>query len=364
MIILGVSESDGVATGCPGVSISDVEDRRMRHVVASGTAPHVPFDIARVTADRSGLGSYLLLVAPSPFRPHAVGNNENLRYPRRDGTLTRWLTEVEVADLYRDRFRGQAAQRDRVATIGAEARDQVGLDVPWLVVSPVPNHAGSLPISFAGRRQIEQWVRDRHGSHDFIDGFIPPPAVAVAGVGVDRYTITTHYDVTQRARMYYAECHVDGAAAAARQLNSAGGDGTVLADDLVIETARCLRLIGNHAVRCGAHSDAIVKLEVAGTEMHLGYLRDGVVQHYPSRLTMTGVQSGHTIPISALVSGPGQLFTAVRIMLGQVFNAFGRAEVPHINNAGTLRLSHFRGSAIAEWARNNAIPTSDEIVSE
>ena len=234
VIVLGVSEEDGVAVDCPGVPLSDTEQRRMRQIVAAGTAPYAEFDITPFFDTDPGHGFYLLLAPPSARRPHAVVKKETLGYPRRDGTLTRWLTEVEVADLYRDRFRGQADQLDRLARIGAEASDQIEADAPWLIVSAVPNSAGSVTISFEGPRRVEQWMRTQHSAIDFIEGFIVPPAAAIAGVGVARYTLTTHFDVGRLARSFYAECHVDGSAAAARRLNSAQGDGTVLADALVI----------------------------------------------------------------------------------------------------------------------------------
>jgi hypothetical protein len=267
----------------------------MRQIVASGTAPYAEFDIVAVPDSRPEHGLYLLVAPPSTARPHAVVSNEALRYPRRDGTLTRWLTEVEVADLYRDRFRGQVGQRERLARIGAEASKQIELDAPWLVVSAVPNHAGSVAMSFAARREIEQWMRGGYGSVDMVDGFFMPPAVAVAGVGVERYTVTTNFDVGRLARAFYAVCHVDGAAAVARRLNSAQGDGTALADALVIDAAKCMRLLGAHALRAGAHSDAAVHLQILGGDMRLGYIRDGLVEHYDALRALTQVHSRHTL---------------------------------------------------------------------
>jgi hypothetical protein len=364
VIILGVSDRDAVAAGTPEVMFSDAEERRMQLVVASGTAPHAEFDIHRVPGSRDGHGFYLLLAPPSPSRPHAVVERESLRYPRRDGTLTRWLTEAEVADLYRDRFRGQADQRERVARIGSEARDQIALDAPWIIVAAVPNHPGSLPISFAAQREIEQWMRAEHASVDYVDGFILPPAVAIAGVGVERYTISTHFDSTTRASSCYMEFHVDGAATAARRLNSSRGDATVLASDLVMHTAKCLRLIGAHATRTGSFGDAVVHLQLIGGDMRLGYIRDGTVDHYNAGRALTQVHSRHTLPLSSLVDRAEDLFAAVRIMLGDVFNGFGRAEVPNITPDGALRLQYFHEPAIADWAVSVDLTTTDELVAE
>jgi predicted HTH transcriptional regulator len=120
VIVMGVGEKDAVANGCPEVDLSDDEERRMKLIVASGTAPHAAFEIRRVPGDGDARGFYLLVAEPSPFRPHAVLAKDGLRYPRRDGTTTRYLSEAEVADLYRDRFRGEKQQTERLAQIAEE----------------------------------------------------------------------------------------------------------------------------------------------------------------------------------------------------------------------------------------------------
>jgi hypothetical protein len=65
-----------------------------------------------------------------------------------------------------------------------------------------------------------------------------------------------------------------------------------------------------------------------------------------------------------LTERPEQVFTAVRIMLGDIFNAFGRAEIPHVAADRTLRLKYFRDAAVAEWAHRQAVATSQEMVEE
>jgi hypothetical protein len=285
--------------------------------------------------------------------------------PRRDGTTTRWLSEVEVADLYRDRFRGQADQLDRLARIGGEARDRLAPEGPWLVAAAVPNHAGALAISFAGRRAIEEWARAEHTSNDFIGGFFEPPAVVMAGVGVERYTLTTHFDQGRRASYTYAECHTDGAAVAARMLYTAtqAGDGvTVLGTNLVMTAAKCLRLIGRHVVRAGAYADAAVHLQLVGSDMHLGYIRDGFPHRHETGLAISQAHSRHTIPLDSLAADPQGVFAAVRVMLSDIFNAFGRAEVPHIAVDGALRLRYFQDAEFAQWVQAHRVLTSAETV--
>jgi len=364
MIILGISNEDGVAIDAPGVPLSDAETARMLQIVAAGTAPYAEFEIEAIPGAAQDLGFYVLVAPPSPMRPHAVLNRDWLRYPRRNGTVTRWLSEVEVADLYRDRFRGQADQLDRLQRIGDEAIAQMNSDGPWLVAAAVPNQAGELPMSFVERRTAEEWLRGRHTSYDYVDGFFEPPAVPLVGVGVERYTMKSHFDQEGLANYSYAECHADGACAAARQLNSPQGDGTVLTSQLVLAAAKCLRLIGAHAARSGASGDAAVHLRVVGPSMRLGYIRDGSVQHYEPGATLREGHSRHTLPLQPLADVGQDLFLAVRLVLMDMFNAFGRAEVQHITDDGTLRLRYFGDPDFARWTQDRGLAITSDAVDE
>jgi hypothetical protein len=366
VILLGIADEDGTAVDCPEVPLSDDEERRTRQIVASGTTPHAAFDIQPVTGKTSGKGFYLLIAQPSPFRPHAVVVGEGFRYPRRDGSSTRYLSEIEAADMYRSRFRGESEQLDRLGRIGQEALDRVAEDGPWVVASVVPNNSGALPISFSGRTAIEQWAREQCCSNDAIDGFFP--STAMAGVGVERYTIATVFDEGQRAGHAYSQCHLDGAAAAALILYKRGNetDGiTVFGTDLVWRTAKALRLIGRHAVRAGAYGDAAVHLQLVGESMYLGFYRDGFPHRFKdTELSISQAHSRHTVPLESLVGDPQNLLAATRLVLNDIFNAFGRAEVSHITQDGTLRLAYFQDPELAKWAEARGVSTTAETLPE
>jgi hypothetical protein len=366
VILLGVADEDGIAVDCPEVPLSDDEERRMRQIVAAGTTPHAAFDIEPVPGKTSGKGFYLLIAQPSPFRPHAVVVDKGFRYPRRDGSTTRYLSEIEIADMYRSRFRGEGEQLDRLERIGQEALDRVVQEGPWVVASLVPNNSGALPISFSGRSAIEQWAREECCSNDGIDGFFP--STATAGVGVERYAIATVLDDGKRPSAAYAQCHVDGAGTAALVFYKRGNetDGiTVFGTDLVWRTAKALRLIGRHAVRAGAYGDAAVHLQLVGESMYLGFYRDGFPHRFKDTdLTVSRAHSRHTIPLGSLAGDPQELLAATRLMLNDIFNAFSRAEVPHITQDGTLRLAYFRDPELAKWAEARGVPTTAETLPE
>jgi hypothetical protein len=76
VIVLGVRDDNGAAVAVAGVAISDDEARRMRQIVAAGTAPHAEFEIRSVAVGRiTGFSSDPITRIPHPWlgRRHARG---------------------------------------------------------------------------------------------------------------------------------------------------------------------------------------------------------------------------------------------------------------------------------------------------
>jgi hypothetical protein len=372
-ILLGVSDKDAVANGCPEVALSDAEVRRMRSIVASGAAPHAAFDIRAIPGTQAGHGFYLLLVEPSPLRPHAVLVKDGLRYPRRYGTQTRYLTEAEVADLYRDRFRGEKQQIDRLMQITDETIPMLDTsdDRTWLVVSLVPNSPGSLPISFDGLKEIEVWARAVPGADEILDGFFTGWP-ATAGVGLERYTLTTLSDAGKPTTEPHAVCFTDGSASTATTIHHDEGGGlqivqqtapaqVVLAANLVVCAASSLRFAGRHAARAGARGDAVIHARLFGPHSFLAFNHSGRAERYPHAFAVREARSSLTLPIAMLNGAPQEAFAATRHMLADIFNAYGCPEVPQIAQDGTLRTRYFpQGYQVPQWAERRGVPTTTE----
>lgn len=150
LLILGIEEDDQArACAAPGVVLSDAEERRIRQIVGSNVVPMPVIDVLRVQDPASpGHGLILIAVPRSPLAPHAVLVNEGLRYPKRNGAATRYLSEPEVADAYRGRFASVHRQEDRAGEIEADALSRLATtdDQAWIVVSLVPDLAGELAV--------------------------------------------------------------------------------------------------------------------------------------------------------------------------------------------------------------------------
>jgi hypothetical protein len=373
VIVLGVADKNAIAVGCPEVQLTDAEERRMLQIVASGTAPHAAFDVRRVPGSTADKGFYLLVVQPSPYRPHAVLVDEGLRYPRRDGSTTRWLSEIEVADLYRDRFRGEGQQIERLSTIADEAKQAINeAGRPWLMASLVPNTPSSIPVDSAGRKAIEAWARQQA----FADGFEAElfPGVAAAQVGVRRYTLCSVHETNKPPEFIYAECHSDGSGVAAlafRQhtenqpqvIGVPPRDGTdIIGHALIRAAAGLLSVIGRHASRTGVTGDAAVELRLFGPEMHLASAGHGFVERRTDLRAIPWEQrSRHTAPISSLAGTTQELIAATYLMLTDIYHAFGVPEIPQITAEGALRRRYY-GAEMLRWAEDHGVPVVDEQV--
>lgn len=117
LLIYGVEESDGAATAIGGVSdFNENFERSIRDCVLRAISPPVYNVQIEHLADVEGGKDVVVVTVPqSPEAPHLIRTTgqPGFRVPRRSGRDTRWLTEPELAEVYRLRFaRRSAAQQE------------------------------------------------------------------------------------------------------------------------------------------------------------------------------------------------------------------------------------------------------------
>ena len=210
LIIIGIRDEEDVAAELTPIELADGDEARFRMIVAANAAPNVDFDIKVIESEGAEKQGYLLIaIPPSPLRPHAVRKDNDLRYPRRNGTTRRWLGESEVADMYRDRFRLATDQTERSVTVLQEGIAQVELEEKsaYLTVALVPAAAGSMTISRDRISEMEEWAVDPLGTY-FWRGFFGSRPRAQPGLRrvVLAYGLGNH----EQPKMQYAELHSDG----------------------------------------------------------------------------------------------------------------------------------------------------------
>jgi hypothetical protein len=376
VIIIGIRDENDVAVELTPVELASGEEARIHQTVAENVAPHLAFDIHVIqSANDATLGYYLLIVLPSTMRPHAVRHGNNLRFPHRDGTTTRWLREPEVADAYRNRFRLATDQTTRITRILDEGMNAMDYRQPvaFLGLALVPTGGGAMTIDLERTRVLEQTMRDL-GAPQFFDGFFDPRASPTAGVAAHRVTLFPLWDRTILKRTEYAELYDDGAGLACTHIYDARGpleersETLILNETLVWDIGRCLHMLGRHAVRnCGAWGDALVQARLVGTAMRLAFLEDRGPFNRVGEITggrELGIAHANATALveGAAAVGPDLAITT-RLIATELFHAFGAPEVRQIAPDGALRVHHLGGGVeLRAWAEQRGLDLTDERV--
>lgn len=372
LLVIGLAEQDDIASALTPVELVDGHEATQRQIAAANIAPHTPFEVHRVAASvEEGQGYYLLEVPPSPLRPHAVRKNNDLRFPRRDGTTKRWLGEAEVADLYRDRFRAARDQTGRVQQVVGDGSKQLPVEFEAFVsVAVVPTVEGDWPIDLAQVRATEQWAVAL-GPERWWMGFFSQGAYPTGRVRQRRVTLNkSNPDETPYGA--YAELHRDGSTFAAQHLfdarRGAGNENEpgnwFLNFRLLWAIAQSLRLAGLHARdHAGAYGDVLVQASVVGAGLRMAYLAPmGFVEGVAGGPTLEGpVSTSHTLTLDALTGLDQDLLAASRLVAADLFQAFGSPEVLHLAPNGAIRIRyHGDQQQLAALAEQKGVEVSNQ----
>jgi hypothetical protein len=395
VIAIGIAEDEqGKATSAPGVEITDAEVGRMLQVVAGLVSPMPTFDVITVLerepADGgSGLerddvvelpanprGFFLIAVPRSPSAPHAVLINEALRYPKRNGSTTRYLSEPEVAAAYRDRLAGATSQRDRLDTVERDAISRLNRDEhPWLVVTLVPDLPGDLVLTTSVFREFEQTILGRVVSIVRLDVQFHRASVGhrrlLADGGVDRSG--------KRVKWASLEAHTDGAGAYAlplwdlvRDHRREGESISTLINDESIAVALISGLVwlAHHAQeRTAAGGNAALRASILGTagaqSMEIGQARGRGFGESKSRSEVTEpiVSAETTASLQDLAAASSEMVASAASLLDELGQPFGIAEMGQLSRAGEVRVRHWNHEwqpLVVAWAEANGIAVTQE----
>lgn len=274
VLVLGVSDEAGEAGEAAEptlVEISDDAELAMRQAVSARVTPFPTMDIRAVSVDGT-TGYYLVHVPRSPLAPHAVRKpgSDALMYPVRDGTGTRYLSESELADRYRSRFRGEARNVSRLEVVAQEAfqpsSESGGV---WLIATLVPTAPGEMRITGSTTETTRAWFNDIRRQWAIpgtaIGGSEPEPG----NVRIGRQRVIVHDAAPgppwRPPENVLIHLHTDGAGAVSTALPSWSGDPArhPLYDGLVCELPGALALLIHHATHVtGAGGDALLSVQL------------------------------------------------------------------------------------------------------
>jgi Schlafen, AlbA_2 len=376
ILVLGIEEDKQArAAAAPGVPISDAEIRRMHQIVASLVAPLPAFDILAVPEPgKTDHGFLVVAVPPSPFAPHAVLAGVGLRFPRRNGTTTRYLSEPEVATAYRERFaraEGQAVRAGKIEE-AAMGRLKRADDHIWILVSLVPGVPGEMLIDQASLTAIQAEV-----------GRSPFPTVMPTSfswyrveVAPRRILLSGSPDSTWLTGWLAADLHSDGAGAFAMNSIGIGGRGpatdgaedvaTLHDEQAVNAIVSGLRFLGRHARdRAGASGDALIHVKIQadpGRAVRLGAGTRGFGDHMGRPLRVPARTAEAAAQLDALADEGPDLLAASYLLASELFQDFGLPEAMQLTRDGEIRRRYWTKAwlpQIEAWAAAAGVTVTD-----
>ncbi len=396
VIVLGVSEDDQArAIAAPGVEITDGEVARIRQVIASLVAPMPVVDVLTVpgdgeanadgqpatsragdTAGQPARGFIVLAVPRSPAAPHAVLVNEALRFPKRNGATTRYLSEPEVAAAYRDRLAGAQRQTARIGDVKRQALERLDpAGLPWVVVTLVPDLPGDLLLTGETHRAFKEQI-------------IGAPATMTpaelrfrrASVGPRRLLADGTMDNSPLAKWVSLELHTDGSAAyglCVLNLRERHGQQPVqegqpqprmIHDEAtVIAVMSGLLHLARHARdRAAAGGNALMHAQVYPISperpVELGHLdRFGFADSLGTVVLTSQPPAAEAVaPLDDLAEPGPVLIQAAALLVNQIGHAFGTAELGQLSSDGRIRSRYWTHTPITDWAEQHGIEISED----
>jgi hypothetical protein len=376
LIILGIQEDNQArAAAATAVAVAEAEELRIRQIVASKVTPLPVFDVfRREDPAKPGLGFILIAVPRSPLAPHAVLIDDALRYPRRNGATTRYLSEPEVAAAYRERFTAVRRQEDRVREVEGDALKRLSTndDHGWAVISLVPELAGEAVIDQAAL----------HAARANLVGHSPwiaPVASSWGQVEIGRRRLLANGALNGRAaRWLSADLHEDGSgvfgayalAPPSATVPSSAGEPAIrqVNASLVVNSVLSgLRFLAIHARdRSAAGGNALIRCQLHPVSrqqpLELIHINMGFRDSLGGRIMSDAPPPAERVaPLETLALGGADLVSAAYLLATDLFQEFGYPEADQLTRDGSVRLSQWaqdQQSPIRSWAASAGVNVS------
>lgn len=367
VIVSGISDSDGLPGKLLGFAGSlDDHEGRVRSVIRSHIWPPLDgVELVPVRDPGSTAGAVLIVVPASARAPHAVqphADAEALKYARRVGRHTEWLSETQVADLYRARFTSAMSQSDRAAHILDDLRGAL-CRRGWLLVALVPDQPGEFTVSRDRLRAAEAWWNSRRWL-DLFPG--SDSGSANASAGPRRVVLARSDGKTSVSTGVYAELHDDGACGIALELRDApSGNPSLYLDDLVTLAADAVVWAADFTVgqaRAGGYG-------LLRSALHFPEHDGGTILAFdpswsnpqPLPSSTTSAHTSHTIDTEAVHASHAEAVAATALVAGHLAQFFGLPDAQYLTPAGAVRVNQYapqeRDRRVAPRATELGVPT-------
>lgn len=360
LLIVGIEEDGtGVASKLYPDTSQDDLGVWLDQVAAARVSPTPP--IRHRTIPIAGGSAHIVSVAPSTKKPHAVTTGDNtLKYPVRSGTMTRYMSEPEIADQYYRRIQSTIDLQSSIEALNREATSILQTadmldNRSWLILSSVPSAPGNLELESGIAEQWVDWIEP--ALRDFptqpgMDWLFTSRYLNHASVGFRSILLTDRDTGGLGFNHSFASLRLDGSGFIAfghpgiRSIhNDASEMRDVYDEHVVVDVIHGLGVLSNHAIRTGATGDLSIGSQLCSDRpVALFQYRS---HHYCGQLGNTRAVDRRT-PLgmrSTPIEGPAlpspDLVALTRSVVTDLFSSFGLAQPIQITARNQLVLRGF-----------------------
>ena len=367
------------ANGTPGVLLTDDEQQRIRLTVASNAVPLPYFDLLPIAdPNRKGYGFLLIAVPRSLSSPHAVIVNEGFRYPKRNGTTTRFLTESEVATAYRDRFAAARRGVERVEKVEADAITHLGArESIWLIVTLAADLPGDMMVDRQTLAEFRQQAVSMSPMITRSEGY----TLRRVTVGQRRLIADDSMNSAGSPNSIRVELHGDGSGVFAMRIMDLRehlpmrqpGDAKGISDEQVVYgLLSALRYLALHARdRAHAGGNATLKARIlptgplASLQLFQVHPRGFINRLGEETVSREVVSEDHVVSLDSLASEGPSLVSAAYLIASDMFQPFGFPDATQVTSDGGIRENYWGIATMNDlraWADAEGVPVRAETV--
>jgi hypothetical protein len=299
--------------------------------------------------------------------------DEKLRYPKRNGTTTRYLSEPEVAAAYAERAAGAARQANRIKQVEQDAFHRIDRERDaWVVVTLLPDVPGDLPITAASSNEFQEPIIGTEPA-------IVPLGINLhrARVGRRRFLADGTSGNSPLAQYASLELHADGAGAYGlvlpdfQAMRMFGQDpdqpmNQVVNDEwIVVAVLSGLTRLAQHARDLTAASgNAVVRATLlpatSAESLQIGHGRFGIGEsrsQVPRHQELVTAEAVATL--DSLASPGPELIKVAAALTDEIGQTFGIAEMGQLSRDGRVRRPYWNLQTV-EWAQRYQIEVTND----
>lgn len=152
-IICGIGEQNSCAHEIVGVDPSVINEANVNQLLRSNIDPPLHVDIYVQSSQNDKTNLVAIRVPDSPDKPHLMKVDSNkvesgVRFPKRNGPSTVWLTEREIREMYRASFNLKDEKEEEKASLLQQLCDNAsdkyeGIVLVLLLVPQDPRHGSN-----------------------------------------------------------------------------------------------------------------------------------------------------------------------------------------------------------------------------